>query len=142
MRVVTGVQKQITSVYARDNGLTLPEWRLLARLATSAPMQLSALCKFSGIDKAQAGRILRALEERGLVSMQTDEAHRRRIVVDITPDGRAVTDRVFPIAEVAQFQMLQPLTATERKVMYSALKKMLNSLSAKDSQRPDPKETA
>ena len=125
MRVAARAQQEVTRVYARAHGLSPSEWRLLARLAESAPMQLSALCKASAFDKAQAGRVLKGLEERKLVTLQTDAAHRRRVVVDITRKGRALAARLFPIAEAAQRELLAPLTAQERQAMYAGLKKLL-----------------
>lgn len=127
MRVTARAQQEVTRVYAQAHGLTPSEWRLLARLAQSAPIQLSALCRTSAFDKALAGRVLRSMESRKLVTMQTDPDHARRIIVGITRKGRALAEVLFPIAESAQRELLAPLTDTERKAMYTALKKLLPS---------------
>jgi DNA-binding MarR family transcriptional regulator len=136
IRVVSVVQKEITSVYAKQHGLSLPEWRLLARLAKNAPMQLSALCKVSFFDKAQAGRVLRALEGRDLVSMKVDENHKRRIVVDVTAHGRSIAEHIFPIAEREQMELLEVLDVSERKAMYAGLKKLLKAMNVTNPKRP------
>ena len=125
MRVANVVHQEVTSSYAREHGLTVPEWRILARLAESAPMQFSRLCALSFFDKAQAGRVLRELEARGLATTATDEAHKRRVVVDITPEGRALARAIFPTARRQQMKLLSALDANERATLYSVLKKLL-----------------
>ena len=130
MRVANRIQADVTSVYARQHELSVPEWRLLARLHESAPMQLTALCRTSYFDKAYAGRILRDLEARGLAHTQADAAHRRRLIVDITPEGRALARKVVTVARRSQARLLDVLTRTERAALYETLHKLLNATSA------------
>ncbi|MDX3906320.1 MAG: MarR family winged helix-turn-helix transcriptional regulator [Pigmentiphaga sp.] len=129
-RVASAAQQDITRVYAKAHGLTPTEWRLIARLAQwkNPPMQLSRLCRMTGVDKAQAGRVLRGLERRGLVSLRDDQAHGRRIVVDVTVQGRAIARRLFPIAQQTQLALLEVLTPQEKAAMYSGLNKLLKAL--------------
>src|SRR5690606_20222006 len=125
MRVATVVQQEITATYARDHGLTVPEWRILGRLYESAPMQLADLCRVSHFDKAYAGRVLRSLQKRNLATSRPDVTHGRRMIIDITDAGRAVAGKVFPLAVDAQMRMLRELSATERRVTFNALRKLL-----------------
>lgn len=134
MRVANLVQAEVTSVYAREHALSVPEWRLLARLYESAPMQLAALCRTSFFDKAYAGRVLRALEARGLVHTRVDEAHRRRIIVDITPAGRELALRVTAVARRSQMRLLEVLDGEERAALYATLHKLLAATPALASQ--------
>ncbi len=138
MRVATVVQQEITTSYAKAHGLTVPEWRILARLTESAPMQFSQLCAMSFFDKAYAGRVLRGLQERGLATCSTDEAHKRRVVVDITAEGRALTRAIFPVARRHQMKLLSALDADERGALYGALHKLL---AAVDRQAPADDDT-
>jgi DNA-binding MarR family transcriptional regulator len=125
MRVANLIQVEVTSEYARQHALTVPEWRLLARLCESAPMQLAALCRTSFFDKAYAGRVLRPLEQRGLVTLKVDQAHKRRVIVDITADGRQLARRVQPIARRNQMRLLEVLEPVERAALYTSLHKLL-----------------
>ncbi len=137
MRVANLIQAEITSGYARAHQLTVPEWRLLARLCESAPMQLAALCRTSFFDKAYAGRVLRPLEQRGLVTMKTDDTHRRRVIVDITAAGRQLARQVQPVARRHQMRLLDALEPAERAALYTSLHKLLD---AATPARPEEKE--
>ena len=125
MRVANLIQAEVTSVYARQHELSVPEWRLLARLNESAPMQLAALCRTSFFDKAYAGRVLRPLEERGLVTLKVDKAHKRRVIVDISAAGRLLARQVQPVARRSQMRLLEALEPVERTALYTTLHKLM-----------------
>ncbi len=130
MRVANLIQLEVTSVYAKQHALTVPEWRLLARLCESAPMQLAALCRTSFFDKAYAGRVLRPLERRGLVALTADRAHKRRMIVDITSAGRELARQVQPVARRSQMRLLEALEPVERTALYTTLHKLLAATAA------------
>jgi len=125
MRVANLIQAEVTSVYARQHELSVPEWRLLARLNESAPMQLAALCRTSFFDKAYAGRVLRPLEQRALVTLKVDKAHKRRVIVDITAAGRQLARQVQPVARRSQMRLLEALEPVERTALYTTLHKLM-----------------
>lgn len=125
LRVANVIHQDGTAVYAKKHGLTVPEWRLLGRLHESAPIQLSTLCRVAYFDKAQAGRVLRALAARGLVSVAPDASHGRRQIVDITPAGRALAEKVFPEALAKQLRLLRALSPEERRTTFVVLRKLL-----------------
>lgn len=125
LRVANVIHQESTAAYARKYGLSLPEWRILGRLAESAPMRLATFCRVSNFDKAQATRVLRGLSARRLVRIFADVAHKHRRVVDITPSGRRMADAVFPEAMAEQMKLLRALDAEERRVTFNALRKLL-----------------
>ena len=134
MRVANLIQAEVTSVYARQHELTVPEWRLLARLNESAPMQLAALCRTSFFDKAYAGRVLRPLEGRGLVTLKVDRSHKRRVIVDITACGRQLARQVQPVARRSQMRLLEALEPVERTALYTTLHKLLGATALSQSE--------
>ncbi len=130
MRVANLIQAEVTGVYAKQHDLTVPEWRLLARLCQSAPMQLAALCRTSFFDKAYAGRVLRGLQARRLVTMKVDQAHKRRVIVDVTNAGRLLAGQVQVVARRSQMRLLEVLEPAERAALYTTLHKLLVAASA------------
>lgn len=124
-RLANTVQTQAVRVYSEKVGLAPTEWRLLARLSRSAPMNFGDLCRMSFLDKGHVSRTLRDLQERGLVKVEADPTHGRRQIVDITRAGRALVRRAMPIARREQMRLLAPLDSSERRAMYAGLRKML-----------------
>jgi DNA-binding MarR family transcriptional regulator len=71
---------------------TIPEISALVRLDRNGPATNSELAKTEQISPQSMGATLAGLEERGLVSRASDPADRRRVVLSVTPAGRAVLD--------------------------------------------------
>jgi DNA-binding MarR family transcriptional regulator len=112
--------------------LSVPEWRLMALIAQSAPMQFSALTAGSAMDKGQVSRTLRTLDSRGLVSLAAAKSARGkaptgiapRVTVKVTAAGKNLYRRVFPAARRQQANLLGFLNLAERAAFYSGLRKL------------------
>lgn len=130
-RLAQSIHQEISAAYARPHGLSPTEWRLLARLNAQGSMLLRDLCTALAMDKAYASRILRALQPRGLLAVQGDPQHGRRLIVSITPAGQALARELLPQAREAQMQLLDVLDASERVVLYAALRKLQAAVDAR-----------
>ncbi len=123
---------RLTKQYLKPFELSVPEWRLIALIAQSAPLQFSALTASSAMDKGQVSRTLRALDQRGLVSLSAAKSARDkapagiapRVTVKATAAGKNLYRRVFPAARRQQANLLGSLTLTERAAFYSGLRKL------------------
>lgn len=127
LRVANVVHGETTAIYAKRHGLTVPEWRILARLHGSSPIKLAKLCRVSYFDKAQVTRVLARLESSGWARTYPDASHKKRRIVEITSAGRELADRVFPDAWAAQKEVLAILTPEERYCAYSIIWKILTA---------------
>ena len=67
-----------------------------------------------------------ALERRGWVQRVANPADRRSVLVEITPDGRAVADRVLPGIRAIEKSMMSTLTLNERAQLVELLDKVLH----------------
>ena len=124
LRLAQAIQLQVSATYARAHGLSVAEWRMLARLHAEGALQLADLCRALAMDKAYASRLLRSLQAQSLVKVEADPGHGRRLIVAITPAGRALARRILPQARASQEQLLQVLDPQERATLYAALKKL------------------
>ena len=68
---------------------------------------------------------LDALERRGWVRRVANPADRRSVLVEITPDGRAIADQVLPGIRSVEKSMMSALTGAERKQLVDLLDKVL-----------------
>jgi DNA-binding MarR family transcriptional regulator len=65
-------------------------------------------------------RVIAVLEERNLVRRAPHPTDRRQVVLTVTPDGRALINRVRRRREAWLAQRLQELTPEERAILRSA----------------------
>ena len=76
----------------REAGVTEQQWRVLRVLVDEGPIDVSRLASSAMLWAPSVSRILRELTLRGLILRRTDEADRRKFIVEITKAGKALLD--------------------------------------------------
>jgi DNA-binding MarR family transcriptional regulator len=94
--LVSGIAITSTAIAdaAASEELTLGQWRALAIVHASDRLRIGELALRLAIAVPSASRLVRRLEDRGLVAPQRDELDRRATVIAMTPTGEAVFDAV------------------------------------------------
>lgn len=109
----------------RASGLRVPEWRVLASLASLDELTVSELARITLYDQPRLTKILNQMVADGLVLRAGDPLDRRRVVISMTPAGRA---RVSPLVRAAIFheeRILAELSARERAALKMILKRLI-----------------
>jgi DNA-binding MarR family transcriptional regulator len=127
-RLSTLVQRATTKHYLEPAGLSLPEWRVLSRIARSDSIEMRQLTQTSLMDKAAISRTVTLLLERGLAQRHVDPVNAKRRIVAISPAGRRLIRSVLPQALREQARLLRLLDAAERVALGSALSKLTAAL--------------
>lgn len=70
--------------------LTLPQWRVLVIVSESDGLRVGEIAGRVGVGLPSASRLIRRLEDRGLVTTERDESDRRATLVRATEQGRRV----------------------------------------------------
>ena len=122
--VANKLSRSGSALYRRHFGIGIIEWRILAMLAVEPSIPASRICQVIGLDKGPVSRSLAMLQRRGLVTMGADAADTRRRLAALTPDGRALHDRILVVAQERERRLLSCLTPAQR----GALVEMLNLL--------------
>ena len=73
-----------------DSGINEQKWRVLRVLDESGALDQSLLAEKSCLQLPSLTRILRAMEEQGLVTRAMDPGDRRRSIVSISKSGQSV----------------------------------------------------
>lgn len=118
------VSRVLATLYERHDDLSVAEWRLLAILARFEPLSANGVARRSAMDKVRVSRAVWRAVDRGLVRRDTDEQDRRRSVLSLTAEGRALHDRIMPQARAREAAILAVLTAEEVDLMYDMLDRL------------------
>lgn len=110
--------------YARRFQIPLAEWRLIATLALHAPISVNALSVELSTDKGWISRTAAALVKKGLVKTRTDDADARKLLLDLSPKGRALYARIAPAVRARQARLLSALSQRERTRFEATLAKL------------------
>jgi DNA-binding MarR family transcriptional regulator len=107
------VSETIAQVYVDRFNLTRSEWRILVWLGKHREMQAKDLGPSAGLDKMQMSRALVQLQDKRLVSVMRDPRDRRGNIVQLTKPGRALYDKITPLALAREDFLLGALTRDE-----------------------------
>src|SRR4051794_23191973 len=89
----------------------------LAAVERHGPLTPSEVAVFERIQRPTATRVLARLEEAGLVSRAADPGDRRSSLVSVTPEGRALLERLRPRKDAFLARRLDALDAEELAVL-------------------------
>ncbi|WP_410216612.1 MarR family winged helix-turn-helix transcriptional regulator [Paracoccus sp. (in: a-proteobacteria)] len=103
------VSRRFSVLYAAEAGLSIPEWRVLAHLAHSGAVSVRDITQRVHLDKSVVSRAASRLEKEGLVAKSDHDADRRLIVLDLTPQGQALMDRLAIVAADFEVQLEKEL---------------------------------
>lgn len=121
-------------VSLRKHGLTEQQWRILRALAGVETIEVTELARSAYLLGPSLSRILRDLEQRGLIERRSVKTDLRRGLVSISPEGLRLIEAVAPSSEAIYAEMTRRYGA-ER---LAALHDMLSVLEASLADMPLP----
>ncbi len=92
LRIGIGAFKRRTSETMSEGDLTMPQLTALSRLDRLGPSTTAELARREQITPQAMGTTIASLEQRGLVSWRPDAFDGRRMILSLTPAGRASVD--------------------------------------------------
>lgn len=96
-------------------GLSIPEWRVLAVVSQKARMAARDVVALTPMDKMAVSRAVAALEAKRLIERSISADDRRVAVLSLTRAGRVVYGRVADIARDYEAALLGALSAEDRR---------------------------
>ncbi|MBN9030149.1 MAG: homoprotocatechuate degradation operon regulator HpaR [Rhizobiales bacterium] len=79
-----------------EHDITEQQWRVIRILAEAGTVDASDMADRAFILAPSLTRIIRSLEERGIITKAKDDNDGRRVLLRITPAGLAIIDEVAP----------------------------------------------
>ena len=123
-----------------DLGLTQAQYGVLMILANEPGLDQTRLAHAIGFDKVTTLRVLRGLEERGLVLRNASATSRKHLALVLTDEGLQLLRRAKRTTQAAYERLMAPLNETQRKQLTSLLALLTRSLEheARAAWRPLP----
>jgi DNA-binding MarR family transcriptional regulator len=108
------VQNIHLSTSAGDMHLERSAYGILCQLADEGPQRLGALATAFGLDPSTITRQVKALEDAGLATRETDPSDRRASILDLTPEGREALDTTRTHRRGRLFEAMSDWSLEER----------------------------
>jgi homoprotocatechuate degradation regulator HpaR len=110
------------------HGLTEQQWRVIRALAEVEALEIHALGKSCCIHPASLSRILPNLSRLGLVTRRANTADQRRVIVSITPKGRALLAKTSPVSGRVYAQLAHDIGPERLELAYKVLEEVIAAL--------------
>ena len=117
-------------VAAGAPAVSASEARALTELLAAHGIAQGQLAALLGLEKSTVSRLAAGLEGKGWIRRGRDEQNHRYVRLYLTPQGRAVADRLWQAWQSRQERILAGLTAEERAGLALGLRGVLRGLAA------------
>lgn len=91
--VIARLARQLNEASTGD-GLTPTQYSVLALIRSRGPLGLAELAELEGLNPTMVSRVVRVLDDAGLIRRTPDPADLRAARVEVTPDGEQVHEHV------------------------------------------------
>ncbi len=123
MRAAQAVSVRIHE-HLRHVDLTLSQFGVLEALLHLGPLSQRDLCLKLLQSGGNMTAVVQNLERRGLVARARDPENRRLVIVRLTPGGRRLVERVFPVHARIVAQDFGVLSPEEQHALGALLKRL------------------
>ena len=114
-------QRHVAIFAARIADLTPPQFAALAKLRDVGETSQNQLGQLIAMDAATVKGVIDRLKARGLVELTRHEVDKRRLLVNLTPEGRDAIERLIPLAQEITRETLAPLSPKDAATLLKLL---------------------
>ena len=119
------------------HGFSDQQWRIVRALNDAGSMEIGALAAQCQIHAASLSRMLPTLARLGLIARKSRREDQRRVVVSITPKGRAVFRTAAPESEEIYAAMEREIGPEKLRDLYRLLDEVIESLPVNGAPRQE-----
>lgn len=134
------VSRAFARRYAKEFGLTIPEWRVLAVVGDGQPVSAAEIVLRTAMDKAKVSRAVAGLLDRDLLRRAINPLDQRRHMLAHSRKGRQIYEAIVPRARALEAEVTQDLSAEQCRLLGQLLDRLLRKAAQLDSEEggPDP----
>ncbi|GAB3742029.1 MarR family winged helix-turn-helix transcriptional regulator [Microlunatus parietis] len=121
LRAVIGRLSRQLNASATHEGLTPSQASALGLIGGRGPLSLAELARLESLNPTMVSRIVGRLDELGLIRRRQNPDDLRAAWVEITPDGRAMTERIRDSRGQVVQACLDRLDHPDREAIAAAL---------------------
>ena len=122
------VSDSCASIYIDQFGISIAEWRILARLGEHTELNSRGLGERTFMDKSKVSRALKQLESKGYLIRTPDSQDNRAYYLSLTDAGRELYGQITPKALQWEAQLLSALDTPEYRDLLRIIVKLEQQL--------------
>jgi DNA-binding MarR family transcriptional regulator len=122
------VSQQLSVIYSERFNLDIPQWRILANLATRGNMTAQAIARITLSHKSTISRAVASLEQRKLLERGADAGDKRAMTLRLTAKGKAVFAELLPLVLKFEKDLMARLPAAKRGKLLEGITELENKI--------------
>lgn len=120
---------------AKKFGINAQAWRVLAALLKGDGQKVGELAVATSIELSTLSHLLTRMGGSGLVKRRRTGSDHRSVIVGLTPAGRALAEKVAPLAARSEEMALEGFDAKEAQILKSMLKRVFDNIKTTENGR-------
>jgi len=120
----------------RAPGLSVPQFRALIFIYHHGGASLSQVAEHVGLSRPSMSKMIEGLVRKGHVGRQPHPGDRRRLRLDLTPEGRSTLSAALRGARQRLAETLRPLRPCDRAIVVEALKTLRQAFHMRPGDHP------
>lgn len=124
-RAATAVRRRAERGVLSEFGLSWGGFTTLWVLWVWGEMQSADLADECDLSKGTLTGVVKTLEKRGFVARKQVEADRRKVTVSLTDTGLEAIERLFPLFNILEGEMVGSLSTAEKQDMAELLRRVI-----------------
>ncbi len=127
------ISDSCATIYNDEFDLSIPEWRILARLAENERQNSLELARVTFMDKSKVSRAVKQLDDKGLLRKKKDKEDNRVTYLSLSGQGKKLYHRIAPQALAWESRLLGVLDVTEYRDLIRIIQKLDGKLDEFDT---------
>jgi DNA-binding MarR family transcriptional regulator len=115
------VSELLSAIYAKRFNLDIPQWRILANLASRGEMTAQEVAFVTFSHKSTISRAVAELETRKLIERTTSTKDKRAFAMRMTAKGQKLFSQLLPLVLAFEQDLLKKLKTPEQKMLLEGL---------------------
>ncbi len=132
VNIAKRISDSCSEIYFNDFSISIPEWRILARLAEDDRQNARDIGDVTFMDKSKVSRAVKLLEDKGYLFKEKDSKDNRATYLSLTKTGRQLYHDIAPRALDWEGQLISALDIKEYRDLLQTLEKLDRQLDAID----------
>jgi DNA-binding MarR family transcriptional regulator len=115
------VSERLSDIYAKRFNLDIPQWRILANLASRGEMTAQEVAFVTFSHKSTISRAVAELETRKLIERATSTKDKRALAMRLTTKGQKMFEQLLPLVLAFEQDVLKKMKISEQKMLLEGL---------------------
>ncbi len=115
------VSERLSAIYATRFNLDIPQWRILANLASRGDLSAQDIARYTYSHKSTISRAVQDLEDRGLITRKVLIVDKRSFTLSLTTEGRRLFRQLLPLVLEFEQTIVSSISVADARALLKGL---------------------